>query len=119
MKLRTKIAVKYNQGPAGSANGIIEGVLISAGWLNNPETNVFDRIGVNYSYSIGGVNLYTDGLVIEGDVEIQKLYDALKTSIPSGLDYVKQQQTIFYLAFIGKMAQTFSVDPSDIELINN
>ena len=118
MKIRTKIAVEYNSGIAGTATGVIEGTMISAGWINNPETNEFDRVGINYTYNLpDGTILLKDGLTIEGESYIEGLYNEIKGSIPSGLSHVSESQTKFYLAFAQQMAATFGIETTDIEII--
>jgi hypothetical protein len=118
MRIQTKIAVNYNQGAAGTVSGIIQGVILSAGWVNNPKTNKFDSIGINYEYTLPtGEVFFKDGLTIRGEVEIQGLYDAIKSQIPEGLDKAENEQIVFYLAFIQSMADTFGCEPSDVEIL--
>jgi hypothetical protein len=118
MRIRTKIDVNYNQGVAGTSTGIVEGIIDSASWVNNQETDVFDKIGINYRYVDATNNpIYRDGLTINGTVYIDGLYEAIKASIPEGLTHSKEEQTIFYLSFIQSMAATFDISPTDIEII--
>lgn len=119
MRIRTKINVDYSVGisPSSFETGIVEGVIDSAGWINNPETDVFDTVGINYKYvDTNGNDLHRDGLTIVGTAELEGLYQAVKGSIPEGLDNASTEQVKFYLSFIQSMAQTFGISPTDIEV---
>jgi hypothetical protein len=113
MKLRTKIDVTYNSGVAGTNTGIVEGVLLSAGWIGQG----FEQIGANYAYAdSNGNTLAQGGFTVEG-ANIQALYDAIEGSIPTGLSYQETEQYKYYLAFLYEMSQTFSIELTDIEIV--
>jgi hypothetical protein len=117
MRIRTKINVSYNQGAAGTGTGIVEGIIDSASWVNNPETDVFDKIAINYRYvDSNNVGIFRDGLTISETAYIDGLYEAIKSSIPEGLTHATEEQTIFYLSFIQFMAVTFNIQADQIEI---
>lgn len=112
MKLITKIAVNYNSGAAGTASGIVEGVLQDGQWLNE-----FTKVGSNYSYlDPEGQPFFKSAFTIEGD-DIQIMYNAVKGLIPEGLDFRKEQEFLFYFGFMFEMAKTFGINTSDIEIV--
>lgn len=113
MILKTKIDVDYNQGVTGTATGIVQGQLLSAGWIDE----TFNKIGVNYIYAdANGEKIEQNGFVIEGD-EIQALYDSVKDYVPEGVDFKTSQAYLFNLGFMSVMAQTFGIQTTDIDLI--
>ena len=113
MILKTKIDVTYNQGVTGTATGIVQGQLLSAGWIDE----TFTKIGANYIYAdANGNQIEKNGFVIEGD-EIQNLYDSVIGFVPEGLDYKSTQQYLYNLGFMSVMAQTFGIETTDIEIV--
>ena len=113
MKLKTKIPVSYNSGIAGTATGIVEGHLQDCAWLND-----FNMIGANYTYTNElGEPIFQNSFTVEG-ADIQTLYDAIKGSIPEGLDFADTARLEFYLGFVYEMAQTFSIQATDIEIVS-
>jgi len=111
MKIRTKIDVTYNNGVTGTKTGIVEGTLQDGLWMNN-----FNTVGANYIYSADGVAFYKNSFSIDDD-QIEVLYEAIKGSIPEGLDYRDTNRFSFYLGFIFEMAQTFGINTTDIEIV--
>jgi hypothetical protein len=112
MKIRTKIEVTYNDGVTGQTIGIVEGNIQDASWMND-----FNTIGANYIYSKpDGTQFYKNGFYIENE-QIDVLWNAIKGTIPEGLDYRDTNRFAFYLGFIYEMAQTFSIELTDIEIV--
>ena len=112
MKLRTKVDVTYNYGIATTKTGKVEGILHDCAWMND-----FNIIGANYSYTdTEGNVLFKNGFTIEGD-QIETLWNAIKDSIPEGLNYRDTTRYKFYLGFIFEMAQTFGIAATDIEIV--
>jgi len=112
MKLRTKIDVNFNSGVTGTATGIVEGTLQDGLWLEN-----FNKVGANFTYSANGQEFYKNAFLIEGE-NIQLMYDAVKGSIPEGLDFKDEQKYMFYLGFMFEMANTFGIKSTDIEIVS-
>jgi len=112
MIAKTKVSVSYNNGVKGTKDGIVTGIIDNTSWLND-----FTTVGANYTYlDDEGNAIWKDSFVIEG-AEIQTLYDAVKGSIPSGLDYADTERITYYLAMVIQMAQTFGIPTTDIEII--
>jgi hypothetical protein len=112
MKIRTKTEVNYNSGVAGTTTGIVEGFIVSTAWMND-----FQTVGANYIYATPeGVQIANGGFQVSGE-DVETLYNAIKDSIPTDQDHRTTEKTKYYLAFIIEMAQTFSLDASQIELI--
>lgn len=112
MKLRTKIPVNYNSGASGTSTGIIEGHLQDCVWLED-----FNVIGANYNYTTpDGKVFYQDGFTVENET-VEALHNAIKGSIPEGLDYRSTNRFSFYLGFIFEMSKTFGIEFTDIEIV--
>ena len=115
MRLRTKIDVTYNSGVTGTATGIVEGILESTALLND-----FNTVGANYLYGTVDGDTFTpfhkDGFTVNGE-DADSLYNAIKGNIPEGLEFRDTQRYTYYLAFVYEMAQTFSIEPSNIEIV--
>ena len=112
MKIKTKVPVNYNSGITGNQSGIVEGHLQDCAWLND-----FNMIGANYTYKNElGEPIFNNSFTVEG-ADIQLLYNAIKASIPEGLDFKDNARFEFYLGFIFEMAQTFGIDATDIEIV--
>lgn len=117
MKLKTKVAVSYNAGITGTTSSIVEGHLVNVSFSGDGQ-----ELGANYIYTTeedeAGNNtvIAQNGFILKGQ-EIENLYDAVKGSIPEGLDYRSTQQYTYYLGFLYQMAQTFGVQTTDIEII--
>lgn len=115
MKLRTKIEVTYNAGVTGQETGIVEGYLENTALLDD-----FNTVGANYIYAkpVGEqVELITKGgFTVEGE-QADQLYNAIKGSIPEGLEFRDTQRYTYYLAFVYEMANTFGIETTDIEIV--
>lgn len=114
MKLRTKVDVTYNAPGkvTGQESGIVEGILINTAWIED-----FNTIGANYVYLKPDETVITkNGFTVSGD-DIEALYAAISPNIPTGENHKDTERTKYYLAFIVEMANTFSIQPSDIEII--
>ena len=117
MKIRTKIAVNYNKGVAGTESGIVEGYLENTSMLDN-----FNTVGVNYMYAKpptaeGNVEvLIRNSFSLTGE-DIDTFYEDVLPSIPPGLGYRDTQRYAYNLAFMQNMAVTFNIAISDVEIV--
>ena len=118
MKIRTKIEVTYNSGIKSTETAIVEGHILNSSWTKGD----YSELGFNYAYSLepdeaGNITVIHQGGFTLNEPQIEGLYQAIKGSVPSGLTYAETQQYLHYLGFIIEMAQTFNVDPSDLEIV--
>lgn len=116
MKLTTSVDVTFNDGITGTKTGKVTGVLINVGWINNLDTGVFDTIGANYAYfRDDGTQIAQDAFTIVGE-EVENLYQAIKSEVPTEGDHKTIEMTKFYLAFRYQMAATFGINKDQINL---
>lgn len=120
MYVRSKVNVTYNVGVANAQthSDILELRIVTFG--STPNSN-FEVIGVTYSYSCPTQGspqpvVANSTFMLEGQA-IDDMYNAVKGSIPSGLEYRDTLRYTYYLAALGQMAVTFGVDPSDLEIV--
>jgi hypothetical protein len=115
MKLKTLVPVTYNNGITGQETSIIEGILSTC---NQQLTGAFDSVYMfQYVSELGQVissNLYP--VTVE---ETNTLYDLVKDEVPPNLSYADATTYLYYLGFRVKMAITFGIDTSEIEIIIN
>jgi len=113
MKLRTKIAVSFNDGITGQSNAIVDGVLNSSHQMLR--FGFESNFGFEYLKD-GDVRITQNNFSItKQDVDV--LYELVKTEIPSGLTYTETTLYIYYLGMRVKMAATFGISVDDIEII--
>ena len=116
MYIKTKIAVKYSNGPTKNhqLEGIIYGQIIAFAYSDD-----CDKFHANYRYLDSDLNeIWKDGFPLEGAL-IDDTYELVKSEVPSGLKKRKTMNYETYLVFIHQMAQAFDILPSDIELIDD
>ena len=114
MKLRTKIAVSFNDGITGQSNAIVEGVLNSANQMLRFEFESNFR----FEYLKEDGFLITENSLTLSKQEIDGLYELVKTEIPTDLSYSDVTLYVYYLGMRVKMAATFGIAVDDIEIIN-
>lgn len=113
MKLKTLVPVTYNSGIAGQETGIVEGILTTC---NQQIINVFESMYmfkyVSESEEVISFNTYP--VTAE---ETNALYDLVKDEVPADLSYTDATTYLYYLGFRVKMALTFGIEVSEIEII--
>jgi len=113
MKLRTKIEVTFNDGIVGQTTGIVEGT------LNNCNQSLRFEFESNFNVQYQTV----DGRVIASsgpslnESQVNELYEAVKGLLPTGLSYTEQTTYLYYLGMRVKMAETFGILTSEIEIL--
>lgn len=118
MFVKSKVPVTYNDGIKSQAEAIIEGHIVSSSWTK-PD---YSEIGFNYAYSLEPNDegqrtiINQGGFTLKGE-QIEAVYQMVKDQVPTDLDYANTQLYTHYLGFILEMAQTFEIDPSDIEIV--
>ena len=117
MKLVTKIPVTYNSGITGSETGIVEGRIINVAFSGDGS-----KLGANYAYttpedSEGKFTIISQGARELVDAEIEGLFNSIQADIPGNQDYRTTELTKYYLGFRVLMAETFSVNVSDIDIL--
>lgn len=116
-KLRTKNKVEYVMPPNVKKTGYIEMVLGNVSLENN-----FTRIGVNHSYfginDDGTIDNISNSAFYMDEVAINYIFEAIKPLLPTDVTYVENLQNEYYTGSIFKMAETFAINPADIEMID-
>jgi hypothetical protein len=112
MMIRTTIPVNYNYGVSGNKTGIVSGHIKDASWVND-----FNCVGINYTYSddSNGV-VFTDSFTVENE-EVEEMHEAIRELLPIDSAYRQTERLKFHLGFAFKMAQTFGIETTDIEII--
>ena len=113
MKLKTLVPVTYNNGIAGQETGIVEGILSSC---NQQLLRTFNSMYMFQYQSITGEFISTN-LYPVTEEETNTLYDLVKDEVPVGLNYTDATTYLYYLGFRVKMAITFGIEISEIEII--
>jgi hypothetical protein len=113
MKLITKQSISFNDGVAGQNTGVVTGNLITC--------NQRFRAGLKsifmYEYKTeGGKNILNNTHDVS-DEDTNKLYELVKNEVPTGLSYTETTTYLYYLGMRLKMAETFKIQVSDIEII--
>lgn len=114
MKIQTLIPVTYNSGIATQETSIVSGVLNLVG-----QDYYRDLYNFNFSYlNSEGVNINTTSSNFSLTKEqVDVFYDVIKLGVPTDLEYFETTQYVYYLGFKIEMANTFGVEPADIEII--
>lgn len=113
MKLKTLVPVTYNSGIAGQETGIVEGVLSNCNQqLEISFNSVYMFQYVSETSQVISFNSYP---VIKE--ETNALYELVKDEVPTGLSYTDATTYLYYLGFRVKMAITFGIEVSEIEII--
>ena len=113
MKLKTLVPVTYNNGIAGQETGIVEGVLTACN--QQLEVSFSSMYMFQYVSELGQV--ISSNLYPVTEEETNALYDLVKDEVPAGLSYTDATTYLYYLGFRVKMALTFGIEVSDIEII--
>lgn len=113
MKLRTLIPVTFANSINTLTEGIIEGRLIG-----NSQGFRFDYNSTfSYEYnSLDGFLIKSSSIMFTKE-EINTLYESVKTYLPLDLSYIDTTEYLYYLGMKIKMAETFSINIEDIEII--
>jgi len=113
MKIRTKNPVDYHTGVKTTVSGVLEGHLINEAFSNGSTA-----FGANYAYATPeGEVVEKGGFTLDTAEEINGLHSAVIDSIPDGLSFTDFMERLFHEAFIVRMAMTFEIDPSEIEIV--
>jgi hypothetical protein len=113
MKLKTLVPVTYNSGIAGQETSIVEGILTSC---NQQLASTFDSMYM-FQYVSEEGQVISSNLYPVTEEETNALYDLVKDEVPTGLSYTDATTYLYYLGFRVKMAITFGIEVSEIEII--
>ena len=113
MKLKTLVPVIYNNGIAGQETSIVEGILSTC---NQQLTGAFDSVYM-FQYVSDTGQVISSNLYPVTEEETNTLYDLVKDEVPVGLNYTDATTYLYYLGFRVKMAITFGIEISEIEII--
>jgi len=113
MKLETTIDVTYNV--KGTIKKQETGKLVlritNTSWMDD-----FDKVGVNYKYLRPDETLVSTGSFTATNGDINAIYDAIKGSIPEGLNQTEHTKYKFYLAAQIEMSTSLEIQVSEITL---
>lgn len=113
MKLVTKTPVAYNSGLVSTATGIVEGHLYGC----SQQLRFGFESSFMYEYKTAdGTVLASKPLNLTKE-EIDGLYELVKSSIPAGLSYTDSTTYLYYLGMKLKMAETFGIPATDIDIV--
>ena len=115
MKLKTLVPVTYNNGIAGQETSTVEGILSTC---NQQLTGAFDSTYM-FQYVSETGQVISSNLYPVSEEETNALYELVKDEVPTDLSYTDATTYLYYLGFRVKMAITFGIDTSDIEIIIN
>lgn len=113
MKLKTLVPVIYNNGIAGQETSIVEGILSTC---NQQIEGSFNSMYMFQYISESGQVITSNIYPITAE-EINTLYVQVKGQVPSKLNYTDSTTYLYYLGFRVKMATTFGIEVSEIEII--
>ena len=113
MKLKTLVPVIYNNGIAGQETSIVEGILSTC---NQQLTGAFDSVYMFQYVSETGQVISSNLYPVTAE-ETNALYELVKDEVPTGLSYTDSTTYLYYLGFRVKMATTFDIEVSEIEII--
>ena len=113
MKLKTLVPVIYNNGIAGQETSIVEGILTSC---NQQLAGAFSSMYM-FQYVTEEGQVISSNLYPVTEEETNALYDLVKDEVPTGLSYTDATTYLYYLGFRVKMAITFSIEVSEIEIL--
>ena len=113
MKLKTLVPVIYNNGIAGQETSIVEGILLTCNQqIVTPFSSMYMFQYVSEAGQVISSNLYP-----VTEEETNALYELVKDEVPTGLSYTDATTYLYYLGFRVKMALTFGIEVSEIEII--
>lgn len=110
MNLLSNIDLGYNSGIKSSAVGIIEGNILNVTEFPDGSKTV------QYNYKVEGVVIKQATFPVAKE-DVQAMYDAIKTSLPSASNIILRDWTIYYRAFQIEMAITFETEIANIDII--
>lgn len=111
MYLQTNTEISYNYGVGSSATSVVRGFIDSFSWLND-----WTKLAVNYRYEKeDGTIIKRSGFEIE-TAEIDALNGAVEPLL-TATEYRAKERERAHLGFIVQMAQTFSLDQSQISIV--
>jgi hypothetical protein len=113
MKIKTLVPVTYNNGITGQETGLVTGTLQSC--------NQQLRFGFDSNYMFEYISesgkTIANNIYSVSEEDTNTLYELVKDEVPTGLSYTETTTYLYYLGFRQKMAQTFGIQVSDIEII--
>jgi hypothetical protein len=115
MKLKTLVPVSYNNVIAGQETGIVEGILSTC----NQQLEVSFNSLYMFQYVSEVGQVISSNLYPVTEEETNALYVQVKDEVPTGLSYTDATTYLYYLGFRVKMAITFGIEVSEIEIILN
>lgn len=113
MKLKTLVPVTYNSGIAGQETGIVEGILTNC---NQQLAGTFSSMYM-FQYVSDTGQVISSNLYPVSEQETNALYELVKDEVPTDLNYTDATTYLYYLGFRVKMAITFGIEVSEIEII--
>jgi hypothetical protein len=118
MKIKTKIPVTYNTGINSQEQQLVTGVLRMCVQDLNERGDMQNNYTFNYKYtSDSGVDLGGSNSILTYD-EVNSLYELVKDELPTNLSYTESTEYLYLLGMRTKMANTFNINVSDIEIID-
>lgn len=115
MKLKTLVPVTYNNGIAGQETGVVEGTLTNC----NQQLEISFNSMYMFQYVSEVGQVISSNLYPVTEEETNTLYDLVKDEVPISLSYTDATTYLYYLGFRIKMAITFGIEVSEIEIILN
>ena len=113
MKIKTLVPVTYNNGITGQEIGLVTGIISSC----NQNINGTFNSNFMFQYLSESGNSIANNLSSFTEEETNGLYDLVKDEVPTGLSYTDATTYLYYLGMKIKMAQTFGIEVSEVEII--
>ena len=113
MKIKTLVPVTYNNGIASQETGLVTGTLQGC---NQQLRFGFDS-NFMFEYTSESGQTIANNIYAVSEEDTNTLYELVKDEVPTGLSYTETTTYLYYLGFRQKMAQTFGIEISDIEII--
>lgn len=113
MKIKTTVPVTYNNGIAGQETGLVTGTLSSC---SQQLRYGFDS-NYMFEYSSESGQSIANNMYPVSAEETNALYEVVKGEVPTDLNYTDSTTYLYYLGMKMKMAETFGITVSDIEII--
>jgi hypothetical protein len=114
MKIKTLVPVTFNSGIASQQTSKVEGEisLVRQDYLRDSYNFMF-----TYKTEAGEqIQTPSSDFSLTKD-EINAFYDVVKAGVPTDMEYFETTEYVYYLGFKIEMANTFGIEPSDIEII--
>ena len=114
MKIKTLIPVTYNSGIASQETSLVIGELLSCVQNYNVNGYSFSFRYTNEQNEV--INTSSSNFTLTKE-QVNMLYDVVKSSVPTDMEYFETTEYIYYLGFKIEMAKTFGITPNNIEII--